>query len=138
MSLVQSLAMSDEQETAVLAANQAFYDAFESLEISRMESVWSREDEVTCVHPGWPILTGWFEVMGSWERILEGAAMMTFTITGAEATVAGEAAWVTCTENLTSLVNGRVMDGRIETTNLFVKREGRWLVVHHHGSPVGG
>lgn len=128
--------MSDADEAAVLAANKAFYDVFSTLDIQRMEEVWSREDVVTCIHPGWSALDGWARVMESWERIFEGAAMMTFTITGAEATVAGDAAWVTCTENLTSVAGGRVMDAHIETTNVFRNRSGQWLMVHHHGSPI--
>ena len=128
--------MSDTDGAAVLTANQAFYDAFSALDIRRMEDVWSREDVVTCIHPGWPALDGWAEVMESWERIFDGAAMMTFTITGAEATVEGGVAWVTCTENLTSVADGRVVDARVEATNVFRNRGGRWLMVHHHGSPV--
>ena len=91
---------------------------------------------MTCTHPGWSALDGWAEVMESWERIFEGAAMMTFTITGAQATVESGVAWVTCTENLTSVAGGRVVDARVEATNVFRSRRGRWLVVHHHGSPV--
>ena len=130
--------MSEADEAAVLAANKAFYDAFSTLDIHRIEDVWSREDVVTCIHPGWPALDGWARVMESWERIFEGAAMMTFTITGAQATVADNVAWVLCTENLTSVAGGRVMDAHIETTNVFRSRNGRWLMVHHHGSPVAG
>ncbi len=130
--------MSEADEAAVLAANKAFYDAFGTLDIRQMEEVWSREDVVTCIHPGWAALDGWAEVMESWERIFDGAAMMTFTITGAQATVEGGVAWVTCTENLTSVAGGRVMDARIETTNVFRSWGGRWLMVHHHGSPVLG
>ncbi len=128
----------DAQQEAVLAANQAFYDAFSSLDITRMEAVWSRGDVVTCTHPGWALLSGWFEVMQSWEQIFSGAAMMTFAITEAEASVDGSVGWATCAENLTSVVNGRVMDARVEATNIFVLREGRWLLAHHHGSPVAG
>lgn len=130
--------MSEAEKAAVLAANKAFYDAFGTLDIRQMEGIWSREDVVTCVHPGWPALDGWAEVMDSWERIFEGAAMMTFTITGAQANVSGGVAWVTCTENLSSMAGGRVVDARIEATNVFRNRNGRWLVVHHHGSSVFG
>ncbi len=121
---------------AVLAANDAFYDAFSSLDISRMEAVWSKGDVVTCTHPGWALLSGWFEVMQSWERIFAGAATMTFRIAEAEANVEGEVAWVTCAENLVSVVDGRVMEARVEATNIFVLRDGHWLLTHHHGSPV--
>ena len=128
--------MPEDDHSEVLQANQGFYDAFGSLDIDRMETAWSRGDVVTCVHPGWPSLNGWFEVMQSWERIFSGATMMTFTITEPECTVSGDVAWVTCTENLTTLVDGRVMSARVETTNIFRWRDRTWKMVHHHGSPA--
>lgn len=130
--------MSDQTTAAVLAANQAFYDAFAALDIERMEEVWSRDDVVTCIHPGWATLSGWYLVMESWERIFAGASMMSFNITNAEVTVSGDVAWVICTENLTSVLDGRVLGGRIEATNVFRNRGDGWLVIHHHGSAVGG
>src|SRR4249919_1613528 len=42
-----------EDEQAVIAANQAFYRAFETLEIKEMEKVWLRASHIKCVHPGW-------------------------------------------------------------------------------------
>jgi len=38
---------------AVLEANAAFYAAFESLDLKRMEEVWLRAPYIKCVHPGW-------------------------------------------------------------------------------------
>ena len=35
---------------AVLAANAAFYHAFESFDLTRMEDVWLRAAHVKCVH----------------------------------------------------------------------------------------
>ncbi|MEE8518175.1 MAG: nuclear transport factor 2 family protein [Dehalococcoidia bacterium] len=121
---------------AALAANQAFYSAFESLDIDVMKSAWDDEAAVTCVHPGWVMLRGWDDVMASWERIMDNATMMQFIVTDAEASVEGDWAWVTCTENLTSVVNAQVNGARVQTTNILHKRDGKWRLVHHHGSPV--
>ena len=62
--------------------------------------------------------------------------MMQFSITDAEVTIEGAFAWVTCTENLTTVVDARVNEARVQTTNLFHQVDGLWLLVHHHGSPV--
>ena len=56
-------------EEEVRAANQRFYAAFESLDITEMEAVWAHDDAVECVQPGWELLLGWDEVRGSWSRI---------------------------------------------------------------------
>ena len=33
-----------------------------------------------CVHPGWPLLTGWDAVRSSWEAIFESTEEMRFTL----------------------------------------------------------
>ncbi|MGH7923360.1 MAG: nuclear transport factor 2 family protein, partial [Candidatus Binatus sp.] len=49
--------MSDRE--SVLAANRAFYDAFESLDAEKMEAVWLKDPRIICIHPGWRKLSGW-------------------------------------------------------------------------------
>jgi len=56
--------MDDEQ--AVLAANKAFYDAFEAGDATAMAAVWSIGPHVACTHPGWPALSGRDDVLESW------------------------------------------------------------------------
>ena len=124
-------------EAAVLAANAAFYAAFGSLSIEDMDAVWAHEEPVLCVHPGWPLLSTREQVIESWRRIFENASLMRFDITGAQVVVEGDAAWVSCTENLTQVLDGRVVEAKIQATNLFRRCLGEWRVAHHHGSAVG-
>src|SRR5215467_10994344 len=65
---------------AVVAANRTFYDAFESLDVGKMESVWLQDQRIVCIHPGWRKLLGWGAVMTSWERIFESAFEMKFEL----------------------------------------------------------
>ncbi|MEM9467427.1 MAG: nuclear transport factor 2 family protein [Actinomycetota bacterium] len=119
---------------AVLAANQAFYAAHEARDLAAMHAVWEASDRVVCTHPGWPILRGWAAVEESWRRILEGPGRNQFIITNDVVEVVGEVAWVTCDENLVA----PGMTGTVAATNVFVRSDdGRWLLVNHHGSPVG-
>ena len=101
-----------------------------------MVEVWVHAETVKCVHPGWALLQGWEPVMESWERIFDNADMMQFAITEAEVTLEGESAWVTCTENITSVMGGRSTEGRVQAVNIYRKLEERWLMVYHHGSPM--
>lgn len=124
---------------AVQVANQLFYRAFETLDLGQMSGVWDDEHAVTCVHPGWPLIQGRDEVMRSWDNIFNNTMVMQFTITEGTVHIEDNSAWVVCTENLRSVVDGRVSEGKIEATNIFRKHHGeRWLMVHHHGSPVMG
>jgi ketosteroid isomerase-like protein len=117
----------DEQD--VLAANQAFYEAFAEHDASAMEAVWAREAEVACLHPGWEPLLGREAVMRSWRAILSGGgAPEAIRCERAVARVAGDAAWVICAEVLPG--------GALAATNLFQKERGAWRMVHHHASPL--
>ena len=124
----------DEQEVA--NANRAFYRAFESLDIKRMESLWVKDGEIQCGHPGWRILRGWKPVMESWRRIFENTPSIHFTLTDVKIEIHGELAWVTLYENLNSIVEGQKVSASILTTNIFQKSTDGWRMIHHHGSTV--
>ena len=51
-------------------------------------------DHAKCVHPGWPLLTGWDAVRSSWEAIFESTEEMRFTLGDIRVEMAGEFAWV--------------------------------------------
>jgi len=95
---------------AVLEANAAFYAAFQSLDLKRMEEIWLRAPYIKCVHPGWGLLVGWGPVMESWERIFSGTLEMRFTLISVQAQVCGDFAWVVLTESIDS----RHRDGNVE------------------------
>jgi ketosteroid isomerase-like protein len=123
---------------AVQQANADFYRAFEALDIRAMEQVWAHGEHVKCVHPGWPLLTGWDAVRTSWETIFANTQEMRFTLTDVRVEAASELAWVTCTENILSETDGRVGVTSILATNVFERDGGAWRMVHHHASHVLG
>ena len=124
--------MSDADEDAVRAVNEAFYAAHEARDLSAMASVWDHGDDVTCVHPGWPILRGWPLVEESWRRIFSGPGRNQFILTNDVVVVAGDLAWVTLDENLMDAGG----TGTVAATNLYRRHAGGWALVLHHGSPV--
>jgi ketosteroid isomerase-like protein len=121
---------------AVREANARFYRAFESLTLDEMDAVWADGDHVACVHPGWPRLTGWQAVRESWGAIFENTVEMRFTITDVRVEVRADLAWVLCTENILSEARGGLAVTAILATNVFERRGGEWLLVHHHASHV--
>ena len=124
--------------TSPQEAEQAFYEAFESLDIAQMDKIWLQQEYVTCIHPGWGLRSGWPAVRDSWVLIFNHTFDMKFELTEVEVQVAGDVAWVICTENLTTKQDDTTVQTRILATNLFERVGDEWLMIHHHGSPVMG
>jgi ketosteroid isomerase-like protein len=122
----------------VTKANQRFYEAFESLDIARMDEVWAHLDYVTCIHPGWALRAGWPEIRDSWVLIFNNTFSMKFRLTDLQIQVAGDIAWVICVENITSQQSDEPQQAKVLATNLFERIGDEWLMIHHHGSAVMG
>ncbi|MFO0774346.1 MAG: nuclear transport factor 2 family protein [Nitrospiraceae bacterium] len=130
--------MVEQRIEEVTQANRAFYDAFESLDIARMDQVWSHQEYVTCIHPGWALREGWPEVRDSWVLIFNHTFKMSFQLSEVLVQVAGDVGWVVCTENLTTEQDGSTVESRVLATNLYERIGDEWKLIHHHGSPVMG
>jgi ketosteroid isomerase-like protein len=120
--------MSDREKDAVLAANLAFYQAFTSQDVPAMEALWARRAPVSCTHPGWVALTGRGAVLESWRSILQNPEAPHVMCHDDTAFLHGDVAIVLCEEELA--------DGHLSATNIFVKEDGEWRLVHHQASPL--
>ena len=118
------------ENIAVLFANEAFYLAFAGSDFEAMDELWSRESPVTCIHPGWNLLSGRDDVMESWEAILANPDATKIKYRNATATLFGELALVTCHEELEQ--------GFLIATNIFIREDGAWKMIHHQAgaSPI--
>lgn len=117
-----------EAEQDALLANEAFYRALGAADMGAMERVWARIAPVTCLHPGWTLLSGREAVLESWRTILANPNQPRIVGGGASVTVFGEAAVVLCRE----VVSG----SPLYATNVFVREEGAWRLTHHQSGPV--
>tara|TARA_B100001245_G_scaffold193136_1_gene151609 strand:- start:622 stop:1017 length:396 start_codon:yes stop_codon:yes gene_type:complete len=122
-------------QEAVKEANERFYEAFGALDIEGMDAVWDNSDRSLCVHPGWRPLLGWPLIRESWQAILDNATLMHFNIQYINMVVSGDCAWVTCVENITSVLQGRAGNFGVLATNIFVRADQSWLMIAHHASP---
>jgi ketosteroid isomerase-like protein len=112
----------------VLAANAAFYAAFAERDVAAMERLWATQHQAACIHPGWGPLHGRDAVMESWRRILGSANAPKIACQAPRAYVMGEIAFVLCFE--------AVPGGHLIATNIFVRENGEWRMVHHQASPT--
>jgi ketosteroid isomerase-like protein len=88
------------------------------------------------VHPGWELLVGWDYVQESWQRIFENTRRMQVGISDLSVRVEAGTAWVNCVEEVTSSFDTGFSTARVQATNIYVKRNGAWRLVHHHASPI--
>ena len=117
---------------AVRAANQRFYDAFESSDMDAMSDVWDHGPTVACTHPGWATLQGWAAVSSSWFALFQQPSPLQFILTDVQCRVEGTMGWVTVDENL--IGNGPGMT--VAALNLYRRTDDGWKLVCHHGSAV--
>jgi len=126
--------MQDQLE--VITANDAFYEALGRYDIDDMSEIWAKDPWVTCVHPGWKIIYGWEEIEESWKSIFSSEGRLEVSVSHAQVHLAGDYAWVICNENISTTLNKNFFRSNMQATNIFMKQRGRWLMVHHHASPI--
>jgi hypothetical protein len=114
-------------EADILAANEAFYDAFVREDSAAMDALWARRAPVACIHPGWTALVGRAKVMASWRAIMSNGAPP-IRCAAPRVQLLGDVAYVICDE----LVGG----GRLIATNVFVLEDDAWRLVHHQAGQV--
>jgi ketosteroid isomerase-like protein len=132
----QTAPQKQSSEEAVRIANQRFYAAFESLDLAEMDAVWAHDDSVQCVHPGWELLLGWDEVRARWGRLFANTKRIRVALSGVRVQVEGTVGWVACTARVTTAFVDGFDEATVQVTNVFVLRDGQWLLVIHHASPL--
>lgn len=125
-----------EERTEVLAANEAFYRAFEKKNIEAMTAVWSQGTGSLCIHPGRDVLRGWKDIRSSWEMIFKNTNYIEIETDIIATEVRDNLAYVVLVENVFQVMGGRRVKGQSMATNIFERMAGKWYLVNHHGSPV--
>ncbi len=113
----------------VLAANEAFYQAFSAGDLPALSRLFAEDIELATAHPWRPAEHGRRGVLAVWESILAaGAPQIRCLDAQVQLLPGGESAFVTCVEDLG--------DQPCAATNVFVLEEGAWRLCHHHGAPL--
>jgi ketosteroid isomerase-like protein len=117
-------------ENAVLAANGAFYTAFNLRDMKAMAAIWTSQTLAVCAHPGLPPLYGRDQVLESLRGALGNPAAPRIKVEQARAIVLGQSAMVICEEHIGTAV--------LIATNVFILEGGVWRIVHHHAGMRAG
>jgi len=119
-------------------AENAFYEALERCDLEAMMAVWAEDEEVICVHPTGPRLTGPDQIRESWARIFSGGPRARVHITNQVAISGMMLAVHSVHENFT-LEDQRQADARalpVVATNVYLRTAAGWRMIVHHASPA--
>jgi len=112
--------MSSKIFPAAQDAENAFYEALERCDLDGMMAVWAEDEDIVCIHPTGPRLTGQDEVRSGWARIFAG----------------GPGARVhSVHENFTVEGDPRPRPPVI-ATNVYLRTPAGWRMIVHHASPA--
>lgn len=114
---------------AILAANAAFYQAFNQADFAEMSRIWA-DGDVSCIHPGWPAVTGRQAVLDSFRNIFRAPEREKIEHHDDVVMVSGSASWVLNVE----IISGAAL--ALAATNWFQRIDGEWRMIHHQASPI--
>ncbi|MDH5458548.1 MAG: nuclear transport factor 2 family protein [Nitrospinota bacterium] len=120
----------------ILSSNQHFYDAFNKQDLAMMKAVWQDDVNARCIHPGWPVLKGYQEIIDSWEDIFNHNQHMEIKVSDEDVMIQDDFAWVSCQENLFSIKMTGVQSSKVHATNLYQKVAGEWKMILHHAAAI--
>jgi ketosteroid isomerase-like protein len=111
-----------------------FYEALASADLGLLMGLWSDDDEIACVHPGGPRVTGHAAVRASFEAIFANGAIPVRAQQVKRVESAG------CSiHHVTERVDIRTAEGVhtawVLATNVYFKTAQGWRLVLHHASP---
>lgn len=112
---------------------QAFYEALDAADSEAVNELWLEDDDVVCIHPGGPRLTGCAAVRSSWSSILANGPIH------ARCTLAKtlETPTVALHNVIEEVVVGEGKQQQVVSvlaTNVYVKTPAGWKMVLHHAS----
>ncbi len=128
--------MSEDTAQTLLGANRAFYDAFTTRSGEAMAALWAPGQDVRCIHPGRPVLTGRERVLESWRDIFRHNPPMEVELSQVQTQVVGPVGLVYLVEQLTITLEDRVVKSLVQATNGFVHLEDGWRMLLHHAGPL--
>jgi ketosteroid isomerase-like protein len=116
-------------------AEAAFYEAFEKADLDAMMAVWADDDDILCVHPGGPRVSGTAQVRESWRQIFASGQTLRFRLRHQQA-VNGMTLVVRSAYEQISVAGEARSRTPVIATNVYLHTEHGWRMVVHHASPA--
>lgn len=134
--LISTSASADSGKDAVLAANDAYFAALNTMftgDIAPMLALWSHKDDVTSMGPTGKYNRGWAAVKKDWEG--QAALKLGGKVepTDINVVVGTDLAVISDTEIGTNTnADGKTATVKLRGTSMFRKEDGAWKMIGHH------
>jgi ketosteroid isomerase-like protein len=119
---------------SALDALASFYLAFNTRDLDLMEAVWLGGREPSMDNPIGGIRRGWEEIRLGYQKLFSGPAQVHVEFYDYSIHEYGTVAVVVGRERGWCQTPAGRMDLQIRTSRIFVRKEGEWKQLHHHGS----
>jgi uncharacterized protein (TIGR02246 family) len=113
-----------------------FYEAMQQADLDRMMSLWADDEDVHCVHPGGPRMTGPAAVRAGFKAIF-GQGLVDVHPHSVRRVVTDTAAVHSVLERVNVPTEQGPRSAWVFATNVYLKTEQGWRLVCHHASPGG-
>jgi ketosteroid isomerase-like protein len=122
----------------VNAASQLFIAAISARDIRAMDKLWAHESYATFIGPlSTTVVVGWEGVRKAWEMRFSQFDRVTISSAESHVHTNGAVAWAVGVEKVQLLrKNGETLGFDAFVTNVFERRNGRWLMVSHQATPI--
>jgi uncharacterized protein (TIGR02246 family) len=111
-----------------------FYEALQRADLDRLMAVWADDDEIACVHPGGPRLSGHAAIRASFEAIFANGPIP-LQPRGQRRLQALGCAVHHVVEHIRVVEAQGERSAWVLATNVYVKTAQGWRMVTHHASP---
>jgi ketosteroid isomerase-like protein len=127
------------ETSKVEAVNLAYYKALSSRDLCAMEKVWTCAAENILIAP--PVNprahVGWAAIKRNWEAYWPTFEQFSVSMDVTAVNIIGPVAWVHGIEtSRRRKKSGEVSNSRNYGTNIFVNRDGRWLMEFHQSAVI--
>jgi ketosteroid isomerase-like protein len=116
-------------------AEAAFYEAIERASLDTLMLVWAEDEEIVCVHPGGPRLSGYTAIREAWRRIFDGGIRFRIRLSASTSVYTPFTAVHTVIEHISER-DDESRRAPVVATNVFVRGPLGWRMVLHHASPA--
>jgi len=116
-------------------AETSFYEALERADLEAMMEVWAEDEEIVCIHPGGPRLTGYEQVRESWAQMFKSRQRLQVHLSNPVYVQGMMLSIHSIHENIAVAGEPKARPPMV-ATNVYLRTGNGWRLLVHHASPA--